>query len=65
MQWIVDNLEWLFGGIGVSALAGVIGLIFKKKSNNQSIKSGDNSKNNQAGRDITISNNKAGDVNET
>lgn len=61
MQWIVDNAEWLFGGIGVAALTGIIGLFFKKKNNNQSIKSGDNSNNNQAGRDITISNDKDGE----
>lgn len=64
MQWIVDNVEWLFGGIGVAVLGGIVGLIFKKKDYTQKIESGKKSKNNQAGRDLTITSQKDGDSNE-
>lgn len=54
MQWIIDNKEWIFSGIGVFVLS-VFLTIFAKKNNNRSInmkqKSGKNSTNIQIGRD--------------
>lgn len=55
MNWIIENKEWIFSGIGVFIL-GFIFTIFKKKNKkNRSIKmkqkSGSNSTNIQIGRD--------------
>ena len=30
MQWIVDNKEWFFSGIGVSIIAAIIGTVVKR-----------------------------------
>ncbi len=55
LQWVSDNKEWIFGGIGVSIVAAGIRLFFKKVSSSTQIqKSGKNSKNIQAGRDINV-----------
>jgi len=55
MEWILENKEWIFSGLGVAVLSSII-LLFKKKrdSINQTQKSGDNSLNYQAGRDLNI-----------
>lgn len=40
LQFISDNKEWIFSGIGVSAIAGIIALLRKRsgiKNQNQSI----------------------------
>jgi hypothetical protein len=54
MEWIVENKEWIFSGIGVFVL-GIIYALFKKKKKSKSIKmkqkSGDNSTNTQIGGD--------------
>ena len=31
MNWIIKNCEWIFSGIGVSILLGIIKLFFEKK----------------------------------
>lgn len=58
MEWINQNKEWLFSGIGAVVLGGVFSFFKKKKDNsgkaNQSIESGDNSQNYQSGNDMTI-----------
>lgn len=55
MQWILNNKEWLFSGIGVLVLSAIMGLIFRKKSASKQIqKSGNNSTNYQAAGNITI-----------
>lgn len=55
MQWLIDNKEWIFSGIGVFALSLIIGLIFRKKNSiNQHQKSGAHSRNYQAGGDMKI-----------
>lgn len=38
MDWIKENMEWLFSGIGITVILGVIGFIKKKNNNNPSIK---------------------------
>lgn len=55
MQWILNNKEWVFSGVGVFILTIVGSIIFKTKSckkNTQNI--GDNSFGIQAGRDVKI-----------
>lgn len=39
MQWIIDNKEWLFSGIGVFVLSGfVTTLLIRRKQNNKTLK---------------------------
>ncbi len=56
IDWVGDNMEWLFSGIGVLVLSAVGGLVFKKRhtSSKQVIRSGDRSTNIQVGRDVNI-----------
>lgn len=58
MQWIIDNKEWVFSGIGVFALTLLVGFFVRNKSTTkQTQKSGPNSINYQAGGDIKIGRN--------
>ena len=53
---LINNIEWLFSGIGTLIIAG-LGRYFyrrKKKTSSQTIQSGKDSLNIQAGRDINI-----------
>lgn len=50
MEWIINNKEWIFSGIG----AAVLGLLFSSKSISQKQRGGKNSINIQAGENITI-----------
>lgn len=59
MEWINNNKEILFSGLGVAIITWLLNFIFKKKNKqqkdiNQSQKSGNNSTNYQAGRDIKL-----------
>ncbi|MQR02475.1 hypothetical protein GEV47_17505 [Glaciimonas sp. GS1] len=56
LDWIVANKEWVFSGIGASALSLLVGVFARKKkaSPTQSQTSGKNSTNIQAGGDINI-----------
>ena len=57
LQYVADNKEWIFSGVGVSVVVVVAGFFFRKKSGiNQSLKSGTNSTNIQAGQDVHINN---------
>lgn len=60
--WVIDNKEWLFSGAGVAAVIGIGGLIFKKRnaSPTQTIRSGNNSINIQANRDVNMGTKKKG-----
>lgn len=54
MQWIIDNVEWIFSGIGVFVLSGIITLIIKNRKAKiitMKQKSGSNSTNIQIGGD--------------
>lgn len=55
MNWLIQNKEWLFSGLGVGLLSIIAGILFKEKSR-MSQKSGKNSKNYQAGANINIGN---------
>ncbi|CAH1054026.1 hypothetical protein [Paenibacillus pseudetheri] len=65
MNWIADNKDWIFSGVGVMAL-GIIGFFVKrfldkeKKQSGQSISSGNNSNNIQGGNDVNVT---IGDMN--
>ncbi|WP_288342882.1 hypothetical protein [uncultured Roseivirga sp.] len=54
MDWIIENKEWIFSGIGVFVL-GIVYAFFKKRKKSKSLKmkqkSGDNSTNIQIGGD--------------
>jgi hypothetical protein len=54
LNWIVQNKEWIFSGIGVAVITGFISILSKNKgtSSKQTIRSGGGSNNLQAGRDI-------------
>jgi hypothetical protein len=61
MEWLSENKEWVFSGIGVVAITLLISFIIwtiKKKNTASGIiqnqTSGDNSMNYQSGRDIHI-----------
>ncbi|WP_405176363.1 hypothetical protein MHI27_12025 [Paenibacillus sp. FSL H8-0261] len=59
MNWIADNKDWIFSGVGVMVL-GIIGFFVKrfldkeKKQSGQSIASGNNSNNVQGGNDVNV-----------
>lgn len=57
LEWIIENKEWLFSGIGVTILVAIAGLFIRNKrdgKNVQTIKSGDNSTNIQGGEKVNI-----------
>jgi len=54
MEWIMNNKEWIFSGIGVAIISLIIGLFLKKKSTKMKQKSGDSSINIQIGRDYYV-----------
>jgi hypothetical protein len=46
MNWIIDNKEWFFSGLGTAILMWVLAALFSGKSKNKQIqKSGKNSTN--------------------
>ena len=52
-EYLIDNKEWIFSGVGVTAISW---LLFRKSSaSSMSQKGGKNSKNIQVGGDYTIS----------
>jgi hypothetical protein len=56
-NWILNNKEWLFSGVGVAAIVSLVGFLSRRKSaSRQKQRSGRNSTNIQAGRDVTITN---------
>ena len=34
-DWIGENAYWIFDGIGVMAITGILGVIFKKRKNKE------------------------------
>jgi uncharacterized protein YggL (DUF469 family) len=55
VNWIIENKEWVFGGVGVAIISGLIAL-FRRSSGsvNQRQTSGDSSTNIQSVRDLKI-----------
>ena len=65
LRIIYDNKEWLFSGVGVTIIAGIIGVVVKKRKREMKISQKIVGKNNkQAGRNIgkTINQNKNNEV---
>lgn len=58
MNWINENKEWIFSGVGVVIITFILNYFFKEKIFSQKQKSGKKSNNYQAGKDITINNKK-------
>lgn len=57
MQWMIDNKEWLFSGVGIFIITvGISIFTNKKREIKQTQKSGSNSKNYQSVGDINIGN---------
>lgn len=55
MQWIIDNKDWIFSGVGIFIITLIIGVFARKQSSSkQTQKSGSSSNNYQSGRDINI-----------
>lgn len=57
MNWLIENKEWVFSGVGVFVLGLVITFLARRQkagSQKQTQKSGSNSTNYQAGGDINI-----------
>lgn len=54
IEYIINNKEWIFSGVGVSIVAWI--LLGKNKSEEMVLKSGKNSKNIQLKGNITINN---------
>lgn len=53
MEWIVNNVEWIFSGIGVAVASLLFGVFFKKRSRlSQKQSSGSNSVNIQSGGNV-------------
>lgn len=54
ISWLKENKAWLFSGIGVLILSGLVRLLFRRKSaaSSQKLESGDNSINIQAGGNV-------------
>ena len=36
-DWIGENAYWIFDGIGIIAITGILGVIFKKRKNKEKI----------------------------
>lgn len=53
IQWLIDNKEWIFSGVGIFLLS-AIAVRYKIRPSQQQ-RSGRNSVNIQAGNDISIS----------
>jgi hypothetical protein len=53
-QWLSNNREWVFSGVGVALAAFLIRVLLRKSSPTQTQCGGEESQNLQAGRDINI-----------
>lgn len=55
MEWIMENKEWIFSGVGVVVIGAVGRFLYKKRSESGQVqKSGKNSVNIQVGKDFNI-----------
>lgn len=53
-NWIINNREWIFSGIGIAVPVAIAGWIFSSKKSKQVQRSGNNSTNIQIGGNITV-----------
>ncbi len=61
LEYIINNKEWLFSGIGVTiaiSILGIIKFVFRKRANSKNViqtqKNGNNSINVQVGGDYSV-----------
>lgn len=54
MAWIIENREWLFGGIAVAIPLAILGWFVSNRGNKQVQKGGKNSTNIQIGGNVGI-----------
>lgn len=60
MQWLIDNMEWIFSGIGAVIGGWIFKVLFQKKKAtaeeviNQSQNGGNHSTNIQGGNNVTV-----------
>lgn len=54
IKWIANNKEWLFSGMGIAILAGIIKFLFFRNNPKQVQKTGNDSISIQAGGDVHI-----------
>ena len=67
INWVIENREWIFSGIGVTILIGIIGFIRKiitKDSNNKKIIRIEQKNEGQKATQIGIQNNYFGEKND-
>ncbi|MBI5605912.1 MAG: hypothetical protein HY879_21470 [Deltaproteobacteria bacterium] len=55
IEFIIENKEWIFSGVGVAIIGGVLGMLFLKRKNEQNISAGHSSTNIQTGNGSKIS----------
>lgn len=54
IDWIIENKEWIFSGIGVLVITLILNFIFRNRNAKQIQKGGKNSKNYQSSGNMTI-----------
>ncbi|MCE1058557.1 hypothetical protein LU646_11785 [Pseudomonas alloputida] len=54
LKYLTDNASWVFSGVGVVVLVGLVKVLFAKKANGQVQTVSGNGRAFQAGRDIKI-----------
>lgn len=55
MEWLIENIKWIFSGIGVTVVLGIIGVFTQRnKAKQQIINAGRDSTNIQSGRDVNV-----------
>lgn len=54
MDWIIENIDWLFSGIAIAVPLAIVGWIIATRGNKQVQKGGKNSTNIQVGGNFKI-----------
>lgn len=54
INWIIENKEWIFSGIGVLVISLILNFLFRRGNAKQIQKGGENSKNYQSSGNMTI-----------
>lgn len=62
MKWLIENVDWIFSGIGILVLSTIGGFIFKKNQSQQKIEAGNNSVNIQGSSNVKVRTGKTDDA---
>lgn len=54
IDWIIENKEWIFSGIGVLVISLILNFLFRSRNAKQVQKGGKNSRNYQSSGNMTI-----------